>query len=99
MAAKKLGIVLPEKGRDFNASLTVTPDQAVAGGKVKYTIHQGNAPREVLITVPAGIKEGQKIKLRGLGEEGKDGGEAGDLFLKVRIRRPFFERMKEILKS
>jgi curved DNA-binding protein CbpA len=99
MAAKKLGIVLPEKGRDFNASLTVTPDQAIAGGKVKYTIYQGNAPREVLITVPAGIREGQKIKLKGLGEEGKDGGDAGDLFLKVRIRRPFFERMKEILKS
>jgi DnaJ-class molecular chaperone len=98
MAAKRLGIVLPEKGRDFNASLTVTPDEAAAGGKVKYTVYQGGKPREILITVPSGIREGQKIKLRGLGEEGKNGGEAGDLFLKVRISRPFFERVKEILR-
>ena len=98
MAARKLGIVLPEKGRDFNASLTVTQNEAAAGGKVKYTVYQDGNPREILITVPPGIGEGQKIKLRGLGEKGKNGGEAGDLFLKVRIRRPFFERVKEILR-
>ena len=40
---------------------------------------------------PAGKADhkGQQIRLRGLGKEGKNGGEAGDLLLKVRIRRPF----------
>ncbi len=98
MAARKLGIVLPEKGRDFNDSLTVTPEEASSGAKVRYILNQPGKSREILITVPPGIKEAQKIKLRGLGEEGKNGGEAGDLFLKVRIRRPFFERVKEILR-
>jgi curved DNA-binding protein CbpA len=98
MAAKRLGIVLPEKGRDLGDSLAVTPEEASSGGKVRYILNQPGKSREILITVPHGIREGQKIKLRGLGEEGKNGGEAGDLFLKVRIRRPFFERVKEILR-
>lgn len=98
MAARRLGIVLPEKGRDLGDSLAVTPEEASSGAKVRYVIDQPGRSREILITVPPGMTEGQKIRLRGLGEEGKNGGEAGDLFLKVRIRRPFFERVKEILR-
>lgn len=98
MAAKRLGIVLPEKGRDLFDSLAVTPEEASSGAKVRYILDQPGKSREILITVPPGIREGQKIKLKGLGEQGKNGGEAGDLFLNVRIRRPFFERVKEILR-
>ncbi len=98
MAAKRLGIVLPEKGRDLSDSITVTPAEAASGGKVRYIVNKPVKSREILITVPPGIREGQKIKLKGLGDQGKSGGEAGDLFLKVRIRRHFIEWMKEILK-
>ncbi len=98
MAAKRLGIVLPEKGRDLSDSITVTPVEAAYGGKVSYILNQPGKSREILITVPPGIREGQKIKLKGLGEQGKNGGETGDLFLKVRIRRPFIEWVKEILR-
>ncbi len=98
MAAKRLGIVLPEKGRDRGDSLGVTPEEASSGAKVRYIVSQPGRSREIVITVPAGIREGQKIKLRGLGEEGKNGGEAGDLFLTVRFRQPFLERLKKILK-
>jgi DnaJ-class molecular chaperone len=44
------------------------------------------------------MKEGQKIRLKGMGAPGKGGGEAGDLFLKVKIKRPLFERVKNFLK-
>jgi len=98
MAAKRLGIVLPEKGRDLIDSITVSPEEAASGGKVRYILNQPGKSREILITVPSGIREGQKIRLKSLGEKGANGGEAGDLFLKVRIRRPFFERVKEILR-
>ncbi len=98
MAAKSLGIVLPEKGRDRHDALSITPEEASSGAKVKYFLNQPGKSREILISIPAGIQGGQKIKLRGLGEEGKNGGEAGDLFLKVRIRKPFMERIREILK-
>lgn len=97
-AARRLGIVLPERGRDLGDSLAVTPEEASSGAKVRYILSQPGKSREILIAVPPGVSEGQKIKLRGLGEEGKNGGEAGDLFLRVRIRRPLFERVKKILK-
>ncbi len=98
MAAKKLGIVLPERGRDLSDLIAITPEEASSGGKVKYGLDQPGRSREILITVPAGVREGQKIKLRGLGKEGTHGGEAGDLFLRVRIRRPFVERLKGFLR-
>ncbi len=98
-AARRLGIVLPEKGRDLSDTLMVTPEEASSGGKVRYILYQRGRSREFLVTVPPGIREGQDIRLRGLGEDGKNGGEAGDLFLRVRIRRPFIEKVKEILKG
>jgi curved DNA-binding protein CbpA len=98
MAAKRLGIVLPEKGRDLNDSLEVTQEVASSGGKVRYLLNQPGRSREILITVPPGIREGQKIRLRGLGEKGKNGGEDGDLYLRVMIHQSFFERLKRILR-
>ncbi|MGZ3605750.1 MAG: DnaJ C-terminal domain-containing protein, partial [Thermodesulfobacteriota bacterium] len=46
--------------------------------------------------IPSGMKDGQKIRLKGMGEPGKDSGEPGDLYLKVKIKKPFFERVKEL---
>jgi DnaJ-class molecular chaperone len=42
------------------------------------------------------MKNGQKIRLRGMGALGKDGGESGDLYLKVKIKKPLLERLKEL---
>jgi DnaJ-class molecular chaperone len=42
----------------------------------EFRFNQPGKSTEILITVPPGIKEGQKIKHRGLGEEGKNGSEA-----------------------
>jgi DnaJ-class molecular chaperone len=102
--AKKLGIALPENGRDLNDVLKITREEAVAGGKVCYLYTGQSESRELLVTLPQGISSGQKIKLRGMGETGKNGGEAGDLYLKVRIRNPlvetilaFFRKLKKVL--
>jgi curved DNA-binding protein len=44
------------------------------------------------VKVPAGVTEGQRLRLAGRGEAGAHGGEAGDLFLRVRLaRHPDFE--------
>jgi curved DNA-binding protein CbpA len=98
MAAKRLGIVVPESGRDLSDSITVTSEEAASGGKVRYILHEQGKTRGILITIPHGIKEGQKIKLKGLGEQGRNGGETGDLFLRIRIRKPFIDRVKELFK-
>ena len=42
-------------------------------------------PREVSVKIPVGINSGKTIRLRGLGNPGHDGGEPGDLYLKINI--------------
>jgi molecular chaperone DnaJ len=54
---------------------------------------QGEGGRPVTARIPAGVVDGQKLKLRGKGEPSPDGGEAGDLVLTVKVEpHPVFER-------
>jgi DnaJ-class molecular chaperone len=56
----------------------------------------GNA-RDLMIKIPPGIKEGQRVRLKGMGEDGSHGGEPGDLYLKVKVRTSFLNRIKKFL--
>jgi len=97
--AKKYGLEMPENGSDWNDVIKITPEEAAAGGKVGYRYRQGNNPRDLLVKVPAGIRNGQKIKLKGLGEEGKYNGTPGNLYLKVKICVPILKRIAEFFKQ
>lgn len=60
----------------------------VACGGVGHT----NKSETYQVKVPAGVMEGQRLRLAGRGEAGANGGKAGDLFLRVRLaRHPDFE--------
>ncbi|MCS7263374.1 MAG: molecular chaperone DnaJ [Armatimonadetes bacterium] len=49
--------------------------------------------RSVEVRIPQGIEDGAKLRLQGQGASGRNGGQPGDLYLNVRIRKhPFFER-------
>jgi DnaJ-class molecular chaperone len=50
-----------------------------------------------MIKIPPGIKEGQKIKLKGMGKDGTYGGESGDLYLKTKLHTSWLKRIKEFL--
>ncbi len=43
-------------------------------------------PRQIEVTIPAGVTEGQRIRVRGQGGPGSNGGQAGDVFLIISIR-------------
>lgn len=80
----------PTKGRDVTATTTLDFQTAIAGDTVKLA--QGNG-RPVNVRIPAGVADGQKIRLRGRGEPSPDGGEPGDLVVAVHVRKhPVFER-------
>jgi len=85
-----------EKGKDWYETIYLDPRQAAEGGKGRY-FHRRRS-RELIITIPPGIKEGQKIRLKGMGAPGKFGGEPGDLYLRVKIKKPIVERIGGVLK-
>jgi len=95
--AKKYGLALPERGEDTEDQIKITPEVASAGGKVRYHFAKSDNPRDLCIKIPPGIKKGQKIRLKGLGKDGNNGGETGDLYLKVRIDISFFDRIRKFI--
>ena len=76
------------QGRDIEQRLSIPFTLSIIGGKVDLMI--GN--QTVAVTIPAGIAEGQKIRLPGLGESSPGGG-AGSLLLAVHVEEhPYFSR-------
>ena len=85
------------KGSDLNAEVTVGFDEAAFGCDKVITLSNpnapGSAPQSLKVHIPAGIDTGKKIRLRGKGMPGVNGGEAGDLMLKVNVTdKPGYER-------
>jgi len=92
---KKWGIELPERGKDLRDVIKVSPALILTGGKIRYLCRQTG--KELLVTIPSNIKAGQQIRLRGMGENGKGGGESGDLYIEVRMRNPLLQKMRELV--
>lgn len=80
----------PTKGRDQLASTTLDFLTAIKGDTVRLQPDDG---KPISVKIPAGVSDGQKIRLKGKGEPSRDGGVAGDLTLTVSVRRhPVFDR-------
>ncbi|MGE5257898.1 MAG: DnaJ domain-containing protein [Hyphomicrobiales bacterium] len=83
---------LPENGRDIRDHIYLNPAMAAAGGPYAYFLRERS--KKLVIKIPAGMREGQRIRLAGLGYEGRAGGAPGDLFLEVRLGRSIPESIK-----
>jgi molecular chaperone DnaJ len=80
----------PTRGRDVVASATIDFITATQGDTITLQTQDG---RPIKVKIPAGVANGQKIKLRGKGQPSPDGGEPGDIVLTVTVRKhPVFER-------
>jgi len=70
------------RGQDYNAELQLSLTDAYTTHKQTLTINGKN----VRITIPAGVENGQQIKLKGYGSPGANGGPNGDLFITFVIK-------------
>ena len=92
---KKLsGIELPEKGVDIFDTIALSPEHARRGGPYAYYLRQKD--KKLVVKIPPGVKHGQSIRLTDMGTDGKAGGKSGDLFLKIRIRKPLLQHLKDL---
>ena len=79
----------PQRGQDLTTSSSVDFIDSIHGTNVKLTV----SGKPVTLKVPAGIQDGQKLKLKGKGQPSPNGGQAGDLVVTIKVRpHPVFTR-------
>jgi curved DNA-binding protein len=70
------------RGRDSEHTIQITLEEAFSG---TTRLLQWEGGRKIEAKIPPGVKTGSRIRLRGQGEKGSGGGDAGDLFLRVEV--------------
>lgn len=87
----------PAKGADLRYTLSITLEEAALGADRVISFYRQNQGKEesakISVKVPAGIKEGQRLKLSGEGDAASQGGARGDLYVVIQIQEhPLFRR-------
>jgi len=84
----------PIAGRDYEASVRVTLEQAFHGTEIQLDVSvpelddngvAHRVPRVVTVRIPRGVTDGQKLRVPGKGGKGVRGGRAGDLYLDIAV--------------
>jgi molecular chaperone DnaJ len=80
----------PQKGADLTARTTIDFVTAAQGETITLQAEDG---KPFKVKLPAGVADGQKIRLRGRGRPSPDGGDSGDIVVQVKVRaHPVFSR-------
>ena len=77
----------PIKGENIETSIDVDIEEVFYGLDKKISLRTVDGKLKVFtVSIPAGLRDGEKIRLLGQGKQGIDGGKNGDLFIKVNIK-------------
>lgn len=80
----------PQRGADVTARTTIDFVTATKGETITLQSEDG---KPFKVKIPAGVADGQKVRLRGRGRPSPDGGESGDIVVQVSVRpHPVFVR-------
>ena len=71
----------PRKGKDYEASLSISLEEAHHGTEKEFTLDG----KKIRIKITPGIDHGKKLRLKHQGSEGIAGGEKGDLYINIKI--------------
>jgi molecular chaperone DnaJ len=81
----------PQRGQDLTTTQTLDFIDGVKGTTIKLSLRAG--AEATTIKIPAGVTDGQKIKIAGKGNPSPNGGPAGDLIITVTVKsHPVFTR-------
>jgi curved DNA-binding protein len=81
-----------ERGRDVEGDIMVTLEEAARSSIRSVSVRHGSRTETHQVKIPAGVTEGQRLRIAGRGEHGSGGGTAGDLYLRVRLaKHPDFD--------
>jgi curved DNA-binding protein len=76
---------VPLNGRDYETSVRIPLEEAHRGTSVSLELADGEGGRTLEVTIPPGTTEGQKLRLRGKGGKGRNGGTDGDIYLHITL--------------
>jgi len=77
----------PQRGADIHSEVTIDFREAVLGCMRELSLRSAEGERTLKVRVPAGVRNDGKIRLRGQGGLGAYGGPAGDLVMKVKVKK------------
>ena len=72
----------PAKGEDFTVATTISFDEAMRGGTRRVMVPNGE---QIDVKIPAGVKEGQQVRVKGRGGAGRNGGPPGDILIQILV--------------
>ncbi|MCB1214819.1 MAG: DnaJ domain-containing protein [Deltaproteobacteria bacterium] len=82
-----------QKGADRHYQIEIGFEEAALGTTAKLAVPQGAKRVKLNVKIPKGVESGSKIRLSGKGEPSPNGGEAGDLYLEIKVKpHPYFRR-------
>ena len=80
------------RGRNVEAEFAISLEDAVKGGRRTLALSGPGGERTLEVNIPAGIREGAKLRLAGQGSPAPGGGASGDLLLHIRFApHPHFQ--------
>jgi DnaJ-class molecular chaperone len=92
-AKGRRGRAAPVEGSDFHSDITVSFQTAVLGGTTDLALDRGGKHETISVKIPPGVADGGKIRLRGQGDPGVNGGPPGDIILTIHVApHPHFTR-------
>jgi curved DNA-binding protein len=91
---------VPRRGEDVEGTTEITLEEAYSGTTRTIEMSGAGSTRRVEITIPRGVADGARVRAAGQGGSGSAGAQAGDLYVRVRIRpHPRFVREGDDLRT
>jgi DnaJ-class molecular chaperone len=83
----------PLAGEDVEAETSISLEEAYRGTLRTVELQTPEGSRRMEVTIPPGVRDGARVRVRGQGTPGRNGGHPGDLFIRVKVLpHPTFRR-------